>query len=65
MSEFYGTGAVLGFTPRQVDEMTLWEFAAICDGYAKANNPDYKDSMSDSEFDEIVDFLDQMKRAQK
>lgn len=27
----------MGFAPEQVDRMTLWEFAACSDGYAKAH----------------------------
>lgn len=27
----------MGFTPRQVDEMTLWEFTACCDGFSEAH----------------------------
>lgn len=27
----------MGFTPRQVDEMSLWELVAASDGFAKAN----------------------------
>lgn len=26
----------MGFTPRQVDEMSLWEFVACCDGFSEA-----------------------------
>lgn len=27
----------MGFTPRQIGEMSLWEFTACTDGYARAN----------------------------
>lgn len=27
----------MGFTPRDVDAMSLWEFSAALDGYSKAN----------------------------
>lgn len=27
----------MGFTPRQVDEMSVWEFAACSNGYATAS----------------------------
>lgn len=27
----------MGFTPAQVDEMSVWEFTACVDGYAEAN----------------------------
>lgn len=29
----------MGFTPRQVDEMTLWEFTACAEGYNAAHSP--------------------------
>jgi len=28
---------VIGFTPRQVDELTIWEFNACCEAYIEAN----------------------------
>jgi hypothetical protein len=36
-SSYYGAGAVIGFTPRDVDDMTLWEFQACSEGYRKAH----------------------------
>ncbi|KSV79567.1 hypothetical protein N185_00110 [Sinorhizobium sp. GW3] len=36
-STYYGAGIVMGMTPRQVDECTLWEFASCSDGFRKAN----------------------------
>mgnify|MGYP005994845155 CR=1 FL=1 len=27
----------MGFTPREVDAMSLWEFMACCDGFRSAN----------------------------
>lgn len=27
----------MGFTPREVDAMSLWEFMACCEGYSVAN----------------------------
>lgn len=33
----YGTGAILGFTPQQVDAMTLWELRVCADAYARHN----------------------------
>lgn len=31
-----GNGAVMGFTPLQVREMSLWEYSAVCAGYSGA-----------------------------
>lgn len=30
----------MGFTPRQVGEMSLWQFMACADGWARANSPE-------------------------
>jgi len=31
-----GNGAVMGFTPREVKDMSLWEFSAVCAGYSRS-----------------------------
>jgi hypothetical protein len=31
---------VIGFTPREVDDCSLWEFHAARDGWIKANSAD-------------------------
>jgi hypothetical protein len=36
-SGFYGAGQHMGYSPRQVDEMTLWEFNACYDAWKIAN----------------------------
>lgn len=36
-STYYGAGIVMGMSPRQVDECTLWEFASCSEGFRKAN----------------------------
>lgn len=30
----------MGFTPAQVGEMSLWQFMACVDGWARANSPE-------------------------
>ncbi|MBN9472266.1 MAG: hypothetical protein J0J10_26240 [Bosea sp.] len=30
----------MGFSPQQVGEMSLWQFMACADGWARANSPD-------------------------
>ena len=30
----------MGYSPRDIDDMTLWEFGACLDGWRKANLPD-------------------------
>lgn len=32
-SDIYGLGAAIGFTPREVDQLTPWELMAATDGY--------------------------------
>lgn len=44
------TGAALGLSPRQIDDMTLWEFNCCATGFAKANGaedkaPDYSNEI--------------------
>lgn len=34
---FYGWGGTLGFTPRDIKEMSLWEFNMTIDGWRQAN----------------------------
>ena len=31
---------MIGFTPAEVDAMTLWEFNACCEGYRRAHSPE-------------------------
>jgi hypothetical protein len=35
----YGGGAVLGFSPQQMDEMGLWQINAVFEGWNKAHAP--------------------------
>ncbi len=30
----------MGFTPAQIDEMSVWEFDAVVNGYIEANTPE-------------------------
>jgi hypothetical protein len=54
-SAIYGTGAALGFTPQQVDEMSFWQLGACVDGYNEAHGGElHFQPMSDEEFDELV-----------
>jgi hypothetical protein len=53
----YGNGAVMGFTPQQVNEMSIWQFMSALDGYSKANSAEGDKSLSDSEKDELWEWL--------
>lgn len=47
--------AVLGWTARQVDELSLWELAAAIDGHNRSQGADEPvESMSDAEFAEML-----------
>lgn len=37
-SDYYAAGAVLGFTPQEVQDMTLWQFRAAYEGWKAANS---------------------------
>lgn len=41
----------MGFSPRQVDDMSLWEFGAAAEGWMKANSPEPTKASSLSEDD--------------
>lgn len=57
-AKIYGAGAAMGFTPQQVDAMTVWQFFAAIDGYVKANGGGGKEgALSDTEKDEIWDWM--------
>lgn len=48
----------MGFTPRQVDELSLWELAACIDGFNAANGvEEMPEAPSPSEFYEMLDRL--------
>jgi hypothetical protein len=60
----YGTGAVLGFSPREVDEMSFDEFAACVDGFNQANGSGKRHprDMTDQEMDEGDRLLEEVER---
>jgi hypothetical protein len=44
----------MGFTPRDVDQMTVWEFVACCDGVVAANGVKPKaEAMADDRMAEL------------
>lgn len=56
-SGLYGWGAVLGFSPRAVDDMSLWEMGACIEGYRIANGSEQTVAAPTAE-----EFLDQVAR---
>lgn len=57
MGAIYGVGAVIGWTPQQVNEQSLWQFLAATEGYREAHNPDGDKELSVSEADELWDWI--------
>jgi hypothetical protein len=56
-AKIYGAGAAMGFTPQQVDQMTVWQFFAAVDGFVKANGGAADSTLSETEKDEIWDWM--------
>jgi len=46
----------MGFTPQEVDQMSVWKFLAAWEGYVKANSPE-DNGLSTSEVDELWDWI--------
>jgi len=46
----------MGFTPQQVNEMSMWQFMAAVDGYVEANTAD-DGSLTTQEIDDLWDWL--------
>ena len=43
----------MGFSPREVRKMSLWQFMAALDGYIAANSPDADKRLTAQEEDEL------------
>lgn len=46
----------MGFTPQQVNEMSVWQFMAALDGYIAANSPEDK-GLTTKEADELWEWV--------
>lgn len=57
IKDIYGAAAVMGFTPAQVKDMSVYEFMTAFDGYVKHHTPD-DGKLSPEEFKDLGDFLD-------
>lgn len=57
MSEVYGSGAVMGMSPSEVDKTSMWKFMAAAEGFAKANDPGSRNELSSSEAEELWDWM--------
>lgn len=43
----------MGFSPVEVDRMSMWQFFAACEGYRQAHDPEAGKELSNAEVDEI------------
>lgn len=50
----------MGFAPSEIDRMSQWQFFAAMDGWMKANGGDGGSSLSESEKDEIWEWMQAM-----
>lgn len=57
MAAIYGTGAAIGFTPQQVDQMSIWQFNAAVAGWVKANTAS-KESLTEEQKDDLLDWIE-------
>ncbi len=47
----------MGFTPQQVNAMSMWQYFAALNGFIDANTPEDKKKMSTEEAEELYDWL--------
>ncbi len=50
-AEIYASGVVMGLSPREVDRLSLWEFAACVEGFNRAQGTGSPPDLSDDEFE--------------
>lgn len=53
----YAGAAIIGFTPQQVNDMSLWQWMTVMNGYVAAHSPENK-GLSDDEADDLAAYLD-------
>lgn len=59
-ADFYKAGAVMGFSPRDVDAFSLWQFQAAIAGWNEAHGGSR--GLTADEFRELSDMIDQTGR---
>ena len=57
LAAIYGAGAAMGFTPQQINDMTVWQYMAAVDGYVKANSSEGGDKLGADEIDELWEWV--------
>lgn len=48
----------MGFTPQQIGAMSLWQFMACADGWARANSPEAAKRANDDQSDAVRALFD-------
>lgn len=48
----------MGFSPQQVQRMSMWQYFAAMDGFMKANDPNAGKKLSEQEADELWGWID-------
>lgn len=49
----------MGFTPQQVNDMSMWQYFAALNGYIEANTPKDGNKLTASQADDLFDWIDQ------
>lgn len=47
----------MGFSPVEVDRMSVFQYMAALDGFAEANDPEGDKRLSSTERDELADWI--------
>lgn len=47
----------MGFTPQEVNEMSVWQYLCAVEGYAKANTPKEDGKLGSREADELWEWM--------
>lgn len=48
----------MGFTPQQVNAMSMWQFFAAMNGYVAANSPRDAGKLTEAEADDLFDWIE-------
>ncbi|UGX87124.1 hypothetical protein [Phyllobacterium meliloti] len=48
---------MMGFTPQEVNAMSIWQFMAALDGYEKANSSGEDKKLTEQEKDELFEWI--------
>ncbi len=47
----------MGFSPQQVDDMSVWQFMSAWSGFVKANDPKAGEALSEDEAQELFEWV--------